>query len=429
MPATAFDGSVGDSAIILDESGAFQGYINATESAFRTKLQDLSQKCMIQICRHLDVIELIAMCAASPSFIASAVYCFHRYHSDQLKFNDLYAADQSKCQSFVMQLKYFGQSARAIIIENANAAESLNGLLLLKVMSKYCSENLESVTLHGLHIDFKCSPRTKIHVLSLLIGVSEWKIHQSTLTNCGMLFELCASSIERLTLHDTLVDMDTKNGIVQHYPRLNELSLSNGKGQIGRHMHAASLRTMLTLNANVRAVHIAHPKINGKPFVNLFHLSRHAAKTLSLVIWPHDWHLKLDRMVNLRLLALTFKGKHDAAKLFIDLAKDLEALPALSRLNLYGNWSDGHSILDIISLCKHVQVVNSKIADLSAVMRALVGQAGSNCVRIDLNGCRKFVEEHFNDLLLTDETRLKIVAELFVGANSGKTFRLIRDFE
>lgn len=365
----------------------------------------------------MSVLDLASMCVIHPTFISCAAHCFRVYHSACLEFDNLTVADQQKCRSFVMLMKYFGASASKVIIFNTNKSMSLSGATVLKVMAKYCSDRLKTVVFIGLHVNLtNCKSHSKYRMLGLARTISEWKFFSSSIVNCGPLFEYGVDVIERVTVHNTSMDRATRDHFVQHYPHLKSISLDNLCFSHGSqaHMYMTSIRHLMTLNADVDDFKLAHSKINGKQ--NVF--DGQPIKSLEMHLPGHKAQqcVTLGRMENLESMAIVVKEIH-CAWFVQPMALGLKELPKLSTLRVKSQYP----LFPCFILCMLIEMPNLReliveIENLSFWPRSIVADGVHKLVRINLTECRRIA----NDSLpaLSEDDVYKIVYDIFAGPNA-----------
>lgn len=365
---------------------------------------------MIKICQYLSVADLASLCEANSDFISVAVHCFRRFHACQLAICDLHIYDRTNYRLFVMMLKYLGDSAKSISIKKSeNIRSGSYGLMVIKLLAKYYSASLKSISLEGLHIDMGyCNQRTKLYILCSMVNINDWKFYNCSLANCGPLFEYCVDSIERLLVYNTSMDVSTKRKFVQHYPQMTALSLGNQYGQRSSPMTPKSFRTLLALNSS-----------------NLF--QKHLTESLQLIMPWCQVRLAVDLGPQLESLALTVN--HVGIQILhhnwlrAHATNVLKALPSLRSLRFefqHVHYFTSCFILEMILEFDNVHELILRFRDLSLSLLRPVN--GFTHLKIYLNECRKIVGKNKVSMLPWTAYNRDLILRLFAEANLGKTF-------
>lgn len=292
----------GNAAIISGANGEFHGYTNYVTSTCPTTLINLPRECKIEIFKDMKIDQLAMLCAAHPSFIDSCMHCFECYYKAEVELDFVldFKKNDSEWLTFLLVLKYFGPDIQILSIRSRCYSYIIakRGALLLKMISKYCSIKLKSITIDKFEINFtNCCPVWKSKILSFMVNVRELNNSYSKYINSAFLFERCATTIHRMEMMYTRMDKPTQMAFVQHYPNLSELHLF----VTAYEMLPETTRTFLMLNGHVSTLTLGNEFGYGM-------LDGHRVEKLTVYAKPS---LKLDRLPNVNCLIFAMYHDYD----------------------------------------------------------------------------------------------------------------------
>lgn len=294
----------GIAATVTGANGDFHGYTEFTMPTCLTTLINLSEKRKIEIFKDMFVEQLAILCAAHPSLIDSCVHCFKSYRNAE--YSVLYFKESDlKLRTFLLVFKYFGPVMQRLSVfsEQIIVQDSGTGAWLLELMTKHCGEKLKSVTLKHIEINYKWSSPdrvSKMKIRNLLVNLRELNFMGLTLINSAFIFELCADTIESLTVMYTKMDESTQSAFIQHYPNLTELQLYVEDNTCIT-MQPPDTNKFLSLNSQVKTLTL------GKG-IDYEVLDGYRIESLSLEYVKCS--LKLDRLPNLNCLKFFTAHEH-----------------------------------------------------------------------------------------------------------------------
>lgn len=312
-----------------------------------TNLTDLNEDCLIHIFKLINMNDLASIAQVCRKLQASAESWFVYHHNNRLVFAETAKGRAYQHIFFERLVKVFGPKATKIDIRLWGVHSTrFEQPKLMEVLTKYCSSNVESLTLHGVEIDSAYYEQQTITNLRKLL--SNTKLRKLSLKNVNMyeyksFFQYFRKNVESIKL--VLVEMDkmTTSGFLRKYPNLRDLSITDvvaeydedieGYPETPKPLKPADFERLLHLNRHIQSISIDKANLTQSMFVAICSLPQ--LSQLTLFISHESPEFDLTQLIKLKFLK-TLKISayfHTFDVIALELAKS-EHLTEMTLLNV-----------------------------------------------------------------------------------------------